>query len=586
MSLFTRSLMVMSFLWGLVFAVAMAIVFIISMALGPSLDPSLQGMIIIFPVIIAFVIVFIQYLVSPWIMDFMLRWVYDLEKYPVDALPSHIRDFLMEQMEKKNFSLKYVAIIFDNNPNAFVFGHTKKRARMVITRGILELLTPEEQIAVVAHEVGHIVHRDFIWMTVASAIPLICYSFYQGLWTFARITSASKDDDAGKVGVLAFVIAVIAWFVYYISHFVVLFLSRVREYYADDFSADVTQNGGYLSRALVKIAYGMVKSDSERQAIMGDKNYSKEERKRASRQYAFSQGSRSLGIFDNHSAQDLAKASYGRGSGLDADAVAAAAAWDLSNPWGGFLELQSTHPLPAKRILALNKKQVTQGHEPEFPDVGKVKPPESLWDEFLVDLFLMYLAPIMFFLLPILGIVIVSLAGFDPNIGIGAGLILFAGIWKLRRREKYPKLRMRDETLKIAECLTDMTPNGFYEASPLRGKPAVFEGTVIGRGTPGYWLSEDLVIQDDTGILTLDYSPILGFMSWIFALFRAPRLMEQRIKVYGWYHRGPGPVLQVWKILTPQGTHKNRWSGANWFFNWLCLLVGFGLLVYGFSLSF
>ncbi|MHA2304809.1 MAG: hypothetical protein ACXACU_05395 [Candidatus Hodarchaeales archaeon] len=272
---------------------------------------------------------------------------------------------------------------------------------------------------------------------------------------------------------------------------------------------------------------------------------------------------------------------YGRGMELNEDTVAQATAWDLSNPWGRFLELSSTHPLPAKRILALNKMQEEKGLPPEFPRVGKVKLPESLWDEFLIDIFLSYITPLLFFILPILGGVISVLAELNVQVGVGAGLLLFALLWKLRRREKYPKIRDSDPTVTVVHCLTDHTKNSYYEASPLRGKPAVFEGVIVGRGTPGYWLSEDLVIQDNTGIITLDYSPILGFMSFIFALFRRPR-RGTRVKAYGWYHRSPSPVLQVWKIVTEQGkTFKNRWSGLNWVFMWIVIFIGLFTMISG-----
>ena len=545
-----------------------------------------EYLVIVAPVIFAFVVVGIQFLISPWIMDITIEWVYKATKYPVEDLPVHIRDFLYNQMQMHNFSLKWVAIIHDNNPNAFTYGHTKKRARMAITEGILNYLDESEQIAVVAHECGHIVHRDFIWMTIAAAIPLICYSFYQGLWTFARVSSRSQRgsrDDAASVGAIAMAVAVLAWIVYYISHYIVLLLSRVREYYADSFSANATGDPGALSRALVKIAYGMVKSDAELASRMKDEGYSTTEQRQAAKQNAFNVGMRSLGIFDVSGAKSLALSAYGRGMDLNEETVAKAAQWDLSNPWGGFLELSSTHPLPAKRILSLNKLQEEKGLAPEFPGIGKVKLPESLWDEFVIDLFLMYVTPWLFFILPLFGSIFAVVFGYDPLIGSGVGLLIFALLWKWRRNEKYPKIHDSDPTVTVVHCLTDQTKNSFYEASPLRGKPAVFEGRVVGRGIPGFFLSEDLVIQDKTGIITLDYSPILGFMSWIFALFRVPKLQGQVVKAYGWYHRRPTPVLSVWKIKTESGqTFKNRWSGANWLFMWIIVFLGLLSIAIGF----
>ncbi|MFW9995805.1 MAG: M48 family metalloprotease [Candidatus Odinarchaeota archaeon] len=587
MRLYLRSLWVLTLLWGIVFVLAMVLSALIAMlGLYPA---GFKNLVIALPVIFALLIVGLQFLISPWIMDITISWVYNATKYQVSELPPHIREFIFTQMEEYNFSLKWVAIIHDNNPNAFTYGHTKKRARLAITEGILNYLEEDEQLAVVGHECGHIIHRDFIWMTVAAAIPLICYSFYQSLWTFARISTREGrgSSDTAKVGAIAYAVAIGAFIAYYISHFLVLLLSRVREYYADSFSGTLVDPGA-LSRALVKIAYGMVKEDAENSQIMNDKNAAPTERKQASRRGAFTTGMRSLGIFDISGARSLAMTSYGQGTAtLDNESIAKAAQWDLSNPWGRFLELQSTHPLPAKRIKALNRMQEEQGRQPEFPGIGLVKLPESLWDEFLVDIFLQYVAPLLFFLLPIIGGVVASLASLNPLIGVGTGFLVFALIWKWRRHEKYPKLRDSDPIVTVVNCLTDQTKNSYYEASPLRGKPAVFEGRVIGRGTPGYWLSEDLVIKDQTGIITLDYSPAIpiigGLLAMFFALFRVQQLQGSMVRAYGWYHRVPMPLLQIWKIVTEDGkVYKNRWSGLNQLFMWFCVLLGLVLLAVGF----
>ncbi|MHA1444245.1 MAG: M48 family metalloprotease, partial [Candidatus Hodarchaeales archaeon] len=214
-NLYIRSLGVMTFLWGLVFVVGMVLAAIISLAMPGLIPAGSEYMLILIPVIFALFIIGLQYLISPWIMDFTMGWVYDATKYQVEDLPHHIRNFLLQQMELNNFSLKWVAIIHDNNPNAFTYGHTKKRARMAITEGILNYLSEDEQLAVVAHECGHIVHRDFIWMTVAAAIPLMLYSFYQGLMTYAMFSRGSGGKDEQKIGAIAIAAAIGAFIAYW-----------------------------------------------------------------------------------------------------------------------------------------------------------------------------------------------------------------------------------------------------------------------------------------------------------------------------------------------------------------------------------
>jgi Zn-dependent protease with chaperone function len=102
---------------------------------------------------------------------------------------------------------------------------------------------------VVAHELGHIVHRDFILMTMAGMLVQILYMVYVA---FTR-TQRSSSKDGNKLAV----IGIIALIGYYIGIYLLLYLSRTREYLADGFSAERVAPRA-LASALVKIAYGIV----------------------------------------------------------------------------------------------------------------------------------------------------------------------------------------------------------------------------------------------------------------------------------------------------------------------------------------
>jgi Zn-dependent protease with chaperone function len=539
----------------------------------------LEPVFYVFAGILALIFLFIQFWISPWIMDFMLRWIYALEWIKVEQLPPHLSNFLFELGKDHKFNFKQVGIIHDNNPNAFVYGHFRKNARLVLTNGIFEYLSNEEQQAVVAHECGHVVHRDFIWMTVAAAIPIIAYTVYAGLWWQVR-WSRGGGKDAEKTRAAGLAVAIGAWLVYIISGYLVKLLSRVREYYADRFSAEVTGRPDDLGKALVKIAYGMIVSDAE---LANEQKEGKASGKSVW-QNSFHHGIRSMGIFDINSAKAMSMSVQGRGETLHADSVAAAASWDLSHPWAKFIELNSTHPLPAKRLKALDKYAVHVGRDPAYPNLGKIKPPESLWDEFLIELFLEYILPILVFLLPLSGFLLGLTYDFNPFWGASIGMLLVALLWWYRRSVKYPKLTEDWPVINVVTPLTDLTKDGYYEASPIRGKQISVEGTVVGRGTPGYFLSEDLVIQDKTGIIRLDYSPILGFMAFFFALFRVPSLMGSQVQVFGWYHRSPTPTIKVWKIMSAERVYHNRWAGLNTFIVLFFLLLTFLFISAGFGL--
>jgi len=48
----------------------------------------------------------------------------------------------------------------------------------VVTSGLLEVLGTEEANAVLAHEIGHMEHLDFLVMTLAALAPLLLYQIY------------------------------------------------------------------------------------------------------------------------------------------------------------------------------------------------------------------------------------------------------------------------------------------------------------------------------------------------------------------------------------------------------------------------
>src|SRR5581483_9743454 len=67
----------------------------------------------------------------------------------------------------------------------------------------------------------------------------------------------------------------------------------------------------------------------------------------------------------------------------DVEQIKGAMQWDLWNPWATYYEINSTHPLTAKRLLALSDQAAALGQTPAV--VFDRAKPESYWDEFLVD---------------------------------------------------------------------------------------------------------------------------------------------------------------------------------------------------------
>jgi hypothetical protein len=101
-----------------------------------------------------------QFLLSPWLMDFSLRWFYQMHWAAPGELPEAVEGFVRAACERAHRKYPRIGIIEDGAPNAFTYGHSPGNARVVVTRGLFELLEPDELNAVIAHELGHARHWE------------------------------------------------------------------------------------------------------------------------------------------------------------------------------------------------------------------------------------------------------------------------------------------------------------------------------------------------------------------------------------------------------------------------------------------
>jgi Zn-dependent protease with chaperone function len=199
-------------------------------------------------VALALAVVALEFLIAPFLLDLTLLRLFRFDWVDPDSVDPKMAAFLRELCQAHRIPVPRFGVIADARPNAFTYGHFPSTARLVITQGIVDMLDEEERKAVLAHEIGHIVHWDFVVMTVAAAIPVVLYALYR--------TLLRASDRARRNGTYLWMVAIGAYLAYLIAHFLVLLLSRVREYYADEFSALTTRNPNALATALAKIAYG------------------------------------------------------------------------------------------------------------------------------------------------------------------------------------------------------------------------------------------------------------------------------------------------------------------------------------------
>jgi heat shock protein HtpX len=195
--------------------------------------------------ILAIVIILGQYLLGPKLVEMTMR-VHYVSPEEAPKLHSMVEDLAM----KAGIPKPKVGISEVNIPNAFAFGRTKKDGRVCVTRGILNILDEGELKAVLGHELSHINHRDMAVITLISAVPLIFY------YIFISTLFSGSDDDAGIIGLVALV-------GYLLSELVVLFVSRIREYYADQGSVELGNPPHELASALYKLTYTSATADKK-----------------------------------------------------------------------------------------------------------------------------------------------------------------------------------------------------------------------------------------------------------------------------------------------------------------------------------
>src|SRR3954470_22368840 len=144
-----------------------------------------------------------------------------------------------------------IAVADTEVPNAFAMGRSQKNATVCCTTGIMNALSPSELEGVMGHELTHVKNRDVMIMTIASFFASVAALILQ----FAFFFGGGGDDDDGAPAIIIVIAA--SFLVYILSFFLMLALSRYREFAADRGSALITGRPSALSSALMKISGAM-----------------------------------------------------------------------------------------------------------------------------------------------------------------------------------------------------------------------------------------------------------------------------------------------------------------------------------------
>jgi heat shock protein HtpX len=170
-----------------------------------------------------------------------------------------------------------IFIVNEQAPNAFATGRDPENSVVAVTAGLLSRLNRNELQGVIAHELGHIINRDILFMTFAGimlgAIVIISEVFLRGHWFGLGGSSLNRYKNKSGGGqeqiifmVLALVLAILAPILARLLYFAI---SRKREYLADATGVRLTRYPEGLASALEKISQNRFDLKSANKATAG-----------------------------------------------------------------------------------------------------------------------------------------------------------------------------------------------------------------------------------------------------------------------------------------------------------------------------
>jgi heat shock protein HtpX len=327
------SMTVAILLVGIIFAVFLAVIMYV---VSTFFQISLIGMLAI-AVVGAGFFIFIQYLIGPSIVKAATHL-----HYLKPGENPWLEQTVKKLADKSGLPMPRLAIVPDETPNAFTFGRTANSATLAVHEGLLRQLNEEEVEGVIGHELGHVRHKDYLVMTALSAVPLLAFLVARVSFTavqFGTIGRSRGKDNSGAIWIAILAAAALSYLVYFLTQMCVMGLSRLREHYADAYSAYLTGSPRELESALTKITYGLSLSPKPtggaRTFFIGDPALAKQEIQE---------------ILSKKEEYDFDKDGV-----LDEKELELAMEKEAKNTWVKVNTLFATHPPTYKRILLLRE---------------------------------------------------------------------------------------------------------------------------------------------------------------------------------------------------------------------------------------
>jgi heat shock protein HtpX len=201
-------------------------------------------------VVYAFIFAALMNFFAYWFSDKIVLRMYGAREVSQSEAPQ-LYGIVAELTSKASIPMPKVYIMENDTPNAFATGRNPEHAAVAVTSGIMRILSKDELMGVIAHELSHIRHRDILISTIAATFAgAITMLARMAQWGAMFGGMRSDDDDRGGGNFLTVLVFSIIGSIAAIL--IQMAISRSREYLADEGGAHLSHPLS-LAKALGKL---------------------------------------------------------------------------------------------------------------------------------------------------------------------------------------------------------------------------------------------------------------------------------------------------------------------------------------------
>jgi len=523
-------------------------------------------------------------LASPWLLDLLFKYRYAAQRLSLTQLTRYSPEatrIITQVSRRHKRSLPTLGLIPLSAPLILTYGSLPRTARIVVSQGLLDQLAEDEIATLYAAELAHWQRGSVILLSLALLVTQLPHWLYIKVAALADrwLGHAHHSGNLplrylwylGTAGLA--VVSCLSYLIYWLWRLPCLWVARWRVYYSDRTATELTGNPNGLTRALLKLAIGIV-TDIQIQEQTSDAVHSLSFVSPLGYEVALSLGSACAHV----SFETLL-------------------AWEQTNPYRRWFSLLLPHPPTGDRLALLTLYARHWKIEPELTWAPET-PKQTLftWRRWnaaplrVTQQLIQFLRPVW-----VQGAPYIS-----PLVGLALGFGIWGGAWVLdllgwrqvgwivgdrailtgcipmsislafflRLNRYFPDIRNPSQArvrslvntrqsevsqpviteITLADILSDPT------AVPADPIALQLSGKLLGRSGLANFLGQDLILLSETGLVRLQHIFRLGPIAELWLQPTPPRiLVHQPVTVTGWFRRGASPWIDLKTLRHPSG---------------------------------